>query len=474
MKLGSKILLSYLLIFGIGIYFLVYGERKNIRFRYLEAAEDSLVDQARILASFVSHEMEADSFTSEKLVQIFNHVYNNAFSAQIYELNKNSVDMRVYITDKNGILVFDSQQKDNVGADYSQWRDVYLTLRGEYGARSTHDGHDITTLPTLYVAAPIKIKGEIAGVLTVAKPTRNIHNFVKIAKFRVTMRSALIIIFVTASSIIMTFLITRPIKRLTQYANKIREGKKAALPILDQSEIGDMGRAFDEMREALEGRKYAEKYVQTLTHEIKSPISAIRGASELLEEDMTPEQRSRFLSNIRNESNRIQKLVDRMLALSSLEGKNTLEKMKSVQLRDLVENVLEGFMPIFSKKKLKLANNIDDLSIRGDPFLLRQAISNIIQNAIDFSPPAGQITISSSQKKGYLLFIVEDQGAGIPDFAQDKVFKKFFSMERPDNGKKSTGLGLNFVKEIAELHNGSIELTNIPPTGTRATLQFPI
>ena len=122
----------------------------------------------------------------------------------------------------------------------------------------------------------------------------------------------------------MMFLITKSIKLLTKYANDIREGKKAELPKLDNSEIYEMGRSFEKMREALEGKKYVEQYVQTLTHEIKSPISAIRGASELLEEDMTPEQRLRFLLNIQSESKRIQQLLERMLALSSLENSNVL------------------------------------------------------------------------------------------------------------------------------------------------------
>jgi two-component system sensor histidine kinase CreC len=119
-------------------------------------------------------------------------------------------------------------------------------------------------------------------------------------------------------SYIVSLWITRPIKRLTDYANAIRQGKRVEFPELDRSEIGEMGYAFAKMQETLEGKKYVEQYVQKLTHEVKSPLSAIRGAAELLEEKMEPGQRGRFLSNIRHEANRIQEIVDRMLELSAL------------------------------------------------------------------------------------------------------------------------------------------------------------
>ncbi len=475
MKLGSKILLSYLLIFSLGIYFLVHGERQNIRFRYLEGVEDALVDQARVLASFISSEIEADNFSPEKLHMLFGRIYGTKLSAQIYKMNKERVDVRVYITDKNGILIFDSKKKDAIGSDYSQWRDVHLTLQGKYGARSTQEDPYNPATSTLFVAAPIMINNDIGGVLTVAKPTTSINNFLKIAKLRIKIRSFAVIFFVISASIIIMLLITRPIKLLTRYANYIREGKKAELPKLDRSEIGDMGRAFEKMREALEGKKYVEKYVQALTHEIKSPISAIQGASELLEEEMPPEQRSRFLTNIQNETDRIQQLVDRMLALSSLESRNSLDKNEAVPFKELVDDVLESIMPILSQNRLKMVKNYEkDVTIMGDSFLLRQAVSNLVQNASDFSPPDSQLTITIKTEKDNLQFIVEDQGPGLQDFAHEKVFEKFFSMQRPGNGKKSTGLGLNFVKEIANLHNGSIHLENRTPQGARAVLTLPL
>ena len=112
----------------------------------------------------------------------------------------------------------------------------------------------------------------------------------------------------------------------------------------------------------------------------------------------------------------------------------------------------------------------DDIQVKGDSFLLHQAIGNLIQNAVDFSPDNGQIELTGQGDQKQIKFTVDDHGPGIPDFAKDKIFDRFFSLQRPNSGKKSTGLGLNFVKEVAILHNGEVKLENRAEKGVRATL----
>ncbi len=475
MKLGLRILVGFLLIFSLGLYYLTHGMLENIRYRYLEGVEDSLVDHARILSALVSHDMAARSFSSETLHQIFDTMYASSFSAQIYKLRKTTVDLRVYITDKQGRILFDSRRKAEEGEDYSRWRDVARTLEGTYGARSSREDFNNPESTILYVAAPIMVNGDISGVLTVAKPTTNINNFLVYAKSQITWRSIIAGAFVMVCCISLMLVATRPIKRMTQYAIDIREGKKAELPVLDRTEIGELGRALEEMREALEGKKYVENYVQTLTHEIKSPVSAIQGAAELLEEDMPISHRQRFLDNIKNESGRIQRLVDRMLALSSIENLNALRKKETIHLKFLVESILERMLPVFTRKHLHIETQMkDNIAIQGDPFLIKQAVSNLIQNAVDFSPSQGKIVISCYQDMAHAYLSIADQGPGVPAYALEKVFDRFFSLRRPDTGKKSTGLGLNFVKEVAVLHKGRVKLENREDGGVCVSFLLPI
>jgi len=475
MKLGVRILCSYLLVFGLGFYFLINWVLDDIRFRYLEGVEESLVDQANIMASLVEHEMDANRFSPEELHRVFEKANRRDLNAKIYKLAKTTVDLDVYITDNFGKVIFDSQNPKNEGLDYADWRDVYLTLRGEYGARSTQTDPNDPTSDVLYVAAPIKVNGRLSGVLTVVKPTTNINIFIRSAKYRVIQMGTIsgLAVFIFCITIIVW--LTRPINRLTKYANDIRQGKKVTLPKLDSSEIGEMGNAFENMRIALEGKKYAEKYVQTFTHEIKSPLSAIRGAAELLDEDMPLTKRSQFISNIREETGRIQNIVDRMLQLSTLENLNELQNLEHINLNSLVAKLADVIEPILASKQLSLElQNQNDVFLEGDEFLLKQALSNLIQNAIDFSPPAGRIQVISRYAGQKVEVIVEDQGPGIPTYARAKVFSRFFSLERPDSGKKSSGLGLNFVREVALLHKGHIEIENLPQKGMRAILCLPV
>jgi len=218
-----------------------------------------------------------------------------------------------------------------------------------------------------------------------------------------------------------------------------------------------------------------ERYVQQLTHELKSPLSAIRGSAELLEEDVPPERRRRFLTHIRTEAGRIQNIVDRLLTLASLENKPHLSRREAVNMAALVDDVIESKQPLLMAKNIAVALNIPKTTeVPGDKFWLHQAVSNLIQNAIDFSRPQGTISIAVRTDGHSLQLSIEDSGTCIPAYAQEKIFDKFYSLKRPDSGRKSTGLGLNLVKQVALLHNGDIQLKNRSLQGVQAILTLPL
>ena len=475
MKLGAKIFFCYLAIFAACFYYPIDWVLETLRTRYLEGVEDPLVDQANILAELTGMEMQTGRFEPERLYTLFQRVYARNLSANIYDLEKRRVDMQVYITDANGKIIFDSMDREKIGTDYSTWRDVALTLKGRYGARSTRVDPGDEASSVLHVAAPVFVDGRLAGVLTVAKPTAAVNTFLEGAKPKIAQVGGVAVLAAILLSLGASFWITRPIIRLTRYAEDIGAGRRAALPRLDRSEIGGMGKAFERMREALEGKQYVEQYVQSLTHEIKSPLSAIRGAAELLQEEMPADRRARFIANIRNEAARIQQIVDRLLALAALENRKMLEKSARVPLKALVHTVIEARRPQMASKQLETAMTLEDnAQVRGDAFLLHQAVGNLVDNAVDFSPSHGRLVLTAKTEAHRLILTVEDEGPGIPGYAMARVFEKFFSLQRPDSGKKGTGLGLNFVREVAALHGGCVTLENLPGKGARASLVLPL
>jgi two-component system sensor histidine kinase CreC len=474
MKLGLRIFGCYLVIFCLCFAFPVGWVLDSLRTRYLEGVEDPLVDQANVLAELVGNRMEKGRFSADDLYAVFEGVYNRRLNARIYHLTKTAVDVTVYITDTKGRVLFHSRDPGRIGTDFSHWRDVKLTLEGHYGARTTLDDPDDETSSVLYAAAPVVVDAKLAGVLTVAKPTANINSFLKQAKpqlIKVVAASALAAVVL---GYLVALWITRPIQRLTDYAHAVHNGKDALFPRLDRTEIGTMGQALKKMQAALEGKAYVERYVQQLTHEIKSPLSAIRGSAELLEEQVPPERRQRFLTNIRTETGRIQQIVDRMLTLAALETKYELNGTETVDLHDLVRDVLESKQPMLEARTITATHTVPaDARVSGDRFWLRQAVANLVQNAIDFSPPGGRIAVSVQRKSGMWQLHIVDSGTSIPFYALDRIFDKFYSLKRPDSGLKSTGLGLNLVRQVAVLHNGRIELKNRNPQGVRAVLTLP-
>jgi two-component system sensor histidine kinase CreC len=195
--------------------------------------------------------------------------------------------------------------------DYSEKRDVHRTLRGKYGARSSRTDEQNPLSSVLHVGALVGPPQNPFGVLTVYKPQADVLPIVDARRRAIYWGTGLVgsgILLLVAAVFIWQYL---PVGRLTEYAREIESGKRPPLPKLGAGkEVNTLARALESMREALEGRRYAERYVQTLTHEMKSPLAAIRGAAELLGEDMPPADRHRFLENIRAESGRAERLLN--------------------------------------------------------------------------------------------------------------------------------------------------------------------
>jgi two-component system, OmpR family, sensor histidine kinase CreC len=451
----------------------------RLRMVYLESAEEPLADTANILAELAGEALERGDFQPDALYDTAGRVASRALSAQIYEVLKERVDLDVYITDESGKVLFDSRGKDSIGADFSRWRDVSLTLAGRYGARvggfSSGDNSDSSLPRVLYVAAPIMLHGVVAGSLTVAKPTSSVSRFLQSVRPRLIMLGLFAIGCATTLAFVMSLWLTEQLRRLIRYADDVREGRRVPFPKLARTELLQMGLAFERMRVTLAGQAYIEQYVRALTHEIKSPISAIRGAAEILETpSLEPAQRARFLGNIQHESLRIQDLVDRMLELSELEVRRALPERVSVALGPVVRTIVESLQPMLTPKQLRVALELEaDASVRGDGFLLHMALSNLIKNAVEFSPHGGCVRVRCRREDAVISIEVEDEGPGVPDFARERIFERFYSLARPDTGRKSTGLGLNFVKEIAALHHGEVRVNNREPRGLCARLTLP-
>jgi len=472
MRLGIRIFLVYFLFVGLAGYFLLNTVREQIRPVVRQSSEETLVDTANLLAEILHDEVKAGTLAQGRLPEVLKAYGLRSPGAQIWGLDKTQVSHRIYVTDANGIVLLDSSGVA-VGKDYSQWNDVYLTLRGQYGARSTRGDLEDESTSVMHVAAPILDDGQIIGVVTVAKPNSSLQPYIDRSERRLLTLGLGLIGLGLLIGAVLSWWLARSLRKLARYAQAVSEGERAALPHYKGGELAHLAEAVERMRTQLEGKAYVERYVHTLTHELKSPLAAIRGASELLQGDMPQEQRARFAGNIERESDRLQQMIERLLNLARVEQMQALEDEQQVALAALVDELLLAHASRIEAAGLQVRQRVPaGLRLLCDPFLMRQALANLMDNALDFTPPEGALLFELERDGERMALSLFNQGQAIPEYAIGRVAERFYSLPRPGSGRKSTGLGLNFVAEVMQLHGGTLAVDNVDG-GVRVRLWLP-
>lgn len=472
MKIGLRILLGYFLIVGLAAWFVLNVFVEEVKPGVRETLEDTLVDTAQLLAELVSDDMRNGTLEHSALAQRMRDYAQRSVDIKISGVKKASLDYRVYITNDAGIVVFDSEGRD-VGRDYSRWNDVYRTLRGEYGARSTRADPIDDASSVMHVAAPVRDGGRIIGVLTVAKPIATVQPFVERSQQKILRRSVILLIGSLLIGLAFAYWLSHSLRTLQRYAASVEAGEKVVLPALGNNEIGALGRALEGMRNKLEGKEYVEQLMHTLAHELKSPIAAIQGSAELLREEMPVSERGLFLTNILEQNARQRQLIDKLLALVKVEKQQHLANVDRVDLADLATQCHTDCAAALRARSLHLTLESEHLVIRGEHLLLRQAVGNLLDNAIDFSPTGGVIAVRVHRDGDRAAIVIHNDGAPIPTYASERLFERFYSLPR-GHGGRSTGLGLPFAREVAALHGGSVNVENDPAGGIVARLYLPL
>ena len=489
-NISLKIFLGYFVLVGLAAWFVLTLFVDEVKPGVRQAMEDTLVDTANVLAELAAEDVKTGNIANGSFARGLAQYQSRAKQpnnslANIWGVKKQSTDYRVYITNRKGIVIFDSANIA-LGQDYSKWNDVYLTLQGQYGVRSSPAPANKTKLSgdknsdtIMYIAAPIRIGKDIIGSLTVAKPNRTLLPFIERAQTKIIRWGALLFVLSIAIGALFTWRFTKKINALRDYAISVAKGEKADPPTSSNDELTDLAHAMQSMRSELDGKQYVQDSVQHLTHELKSPITAILGALELISPNMPATTQAHFLAQIKSQSMRVQTIVQNMLGLASLEHQQQLQQVTTVNLNDLIQLQIKYLAE--KTHALQVTINLTNghaacrasLQIQADSFLLGQAIINLLENALDFSPPNSTINVTVTEENEQIQISIIDQGAGIPDYAITKIFDKFYSLPRPTSNQKSTGLGLNFVQEVLKLHGGKVALSNHADGGVLAVITLP-
>lgn len=286
--------------------------------------------------------------------------------------------------------------------------------------------------------------------------------------------------------------IGQPLSQFANAANEIATGNDAFIQVSVErdDEIGALSAAFQKMVEKVKEKEQTlrarneelnslvqmkSELVSIVSHELRTPLASILGFTELmLHRELKPERREKYLTTILNEAKRLTALINDFLDIQKMEsGKQSYEK-KYIELMPILEKVIEGQQVNTNHHEMLLESLITNPIILGDKSKLEQVFTNLINNAIKYSPDGGKVRIEVSQTANQLKVAIIDYGLGIPKDSINKLFTKFYRIDNSDRRKiGGTGLGLAIVQEIVKAHDGKITVQSEYGNGSAFTTIFP-
>ena len=282
-----------------------------------------------------------------------------------------------------------------------------------------------------------------------------------------------VLLLLTASLLVLGALawwLARSISRIRRYAEAMAANRHAPQPQFGDSYLYRLVNAVAHLRDELDHRQHIENYVLGLTHELKTPLTAQQAALELLQDSPLSPDQQQLLDRIHRNTEKQKQLIARLLGLARLENRDSLNDIQTVDLSNLAAQAAQESRAALQAKQLHIALNCPQQTVQGDPLLLRQAIDNLLYNAIDFAETGSEIRLSLTRSRNRTELAVYNQGSPVPDYALAKIPQRFYSLPRAD-GSRSSGLGLSFTTEIMRLHHGRLMLAN-RENGVEALLLF--
>lgn len=467
MSIFIRIWFFFGLIILLGLWFMSYTFNQQVKPNVRQVVEDTLAENANIIAMLVAEDVYENKVGTAQFDEKIQKALNRKLNANIWQHNKKEINQQIYITDAKGTVIYDSQGIAT-GQDYSRWNDVYLTLQGKYGVRSTRSYEGDPNSSTMFIAAPIYYQTaqnqqqKLIGVVSIGKPNSSVQPYIQRAEDQLLRQAAWITLLSLFLASLVAYWLKHSIDRVRKYAQALAPVNQTPY-FRSAKELNQVAQAVENMREKLEDRAYVEHYVNTLTHELKSPLTAIQASAELLKEDLPLNDQQQFAQHIYAQSQRLKLLIDRMLLLTRLEKSKHQIELQNFNLSKLIQQVLDQQASQLQSKKIQCLLDIEaNCMIHADRFWLQQTIANILDNALDFSAESSKILIQLHRQAHQSIQLqIFNEGEWIPEYALSQVFDTYFSLPRPITQQRSSGIGLSIVKQVIEQHHGQIQIQNI-------------
>ncbi|WEG34077.1 ATP-binding protein [Amygdalobacter indicium] len=283
---------------------------------------------------------------------------------------------------------------------------------------------------------------------------------------------ALILLLILLVCIALSHMLTTQlIKPIEAMARNITD-KDFQAPYKELAPFSDIIRT--QHMEILAAAKDRQDFTANVSHELKTPLTAISGYAELLAANMVaPEQKMHFYHEIQKCAARLLRLINDIIRLAALDRSERESLFNEVDLAEIVEESLNTLQLNAEQHKIKLNLQLEKCIVHGNREMLKELVDNLVVNAIFYNSPGGYVLIKVGTDKGRQKLLVKDNGIGIPATEQGKIFQRFYRVDKSrSKATGGTGLGLAIVKHIVELHSAEIILDSTPGVGTSFTIVF--
>ncbi len=398
--------------------------------------------------------------------------------ADIVERSLAGTSIRGVVTNTSYTVLYDTNGESELMGKVFMRDALKRALDGEQ-AEVISDGE--SDMRMISVAVPIEIGGDIVGGVYLAETVNTIDDTINSTQTSLIVFSTLIILLIGMLSLGMSYIITSPMEEFTAVAREISKGNfSIRVNVRGHNEISQMGETLNYMCDELEQlEEKRRKFVSDASHELKTPMAGIKLICDSLvsAENLEPAMVKEFLSDMSDEVDRLTRIVERLLVLTKLDAGGNSLKIEECDIKVLINQVVRKLTPMATAKDIVMYTDYHDRNfapILIDYDKIYEAIYNISDNAIKYSPEGGFVHIDVTADNDYLTIRIEDNGPGIPEGERDRIFERFYRLDDSrarDTG--GTGLGLAITKEAVLMHNGTIDVANVSEVGSVFTVRLP-
>ena len=466
---------------------------KNKTSNHVNVLNNTIENLNRLGIKFNQNDIKKFLFSTRFLfqnldrVQIFDNNFELIGDTDTLDLDPRAFSQKLEVIEMSN-LNEDKIQKKSEKNDTTSKKNSFIDFDLKNYSKSSNFGKAYSFTEETYdqflliTIKNVLIDNNNVGYLAIIENANDIKVAIAERKNFIIRTAILVVLVILIFSFVLNRYFLKPIRNLVAYTKIIKDKSDEKTNIENikkrHDELGVLSNSLDEMTNELNKRiATAENYSTDLLHEIRNPLASLKSASDIISETENKELRSKLVGIVSHDVERIERLITDYSQMLKDEAAISSERMKKINLSHIAKSVVDDFNSIYESKrsiriKLKIDNN-NQFNILGIENRIEQIIANLLENSISFSENNKEIIVEISKKEnGKLSLIVIDEGIGFSEKNTDKIFNRFYS-NRPEKFGEHSGLGLNIVKNLVELHNGEIIATNNINKGAKVEIILP-